>query len=277
MTHFLKPWLFLSSLSIALLVGGFWIADRQGLLLGFAIVLAMNSFIYFYGDVRLQKMFGGQHLVGQDSWQLEETVSKLAHQARIPAPRIILLPHRLPTTFSTGRNWARGTIFVTEGLMKTLTPDEVRAVLAFEIAKIKRLDTLTLGMSSSLTGALVALPEALDRLLLSSPLSKSNGSGHLMRSLTSWFTSLPIHLSVAASHYYAADALAAKLAGEPQALAQALWKLHSYAGSDVTDIPASAGHIFIVNPLHAGQSQRPFVVHPPVEKRIEKLVGYFPI
>ncbi len=95
--------------------------------------------------------------------------------------------------------------------------------------------------------------------------------------MSSWIASLPIHLSVAESHYYAADALGAKLTGSPQPLAQALWKLHSYAGSDTTAIPASTGHIFIVNPLHGGKVYKPFVVHPPVEKRIEKLVGYFPI
>ncbi|MGE3975282.1 MAG: M48 family metalloprotease [Bdellovibrionales bacterium] len=277
MSHLIKPWLFLSTLSITLLMGGFFLAERKGLLVGFAIVISINFLVYFYGDIRLRKIFGGQVLLGQDAWQLEETVTQLSHQARIPRPQIILLPHRLPTTFSTGRNWQRGTIYITEGLLKILTTEEVRAVLAFEIAKIKRLDTLTFGISSSLSGALMAFPIALDRWFLSSPLSRRNGAAFLLQSMTSWFASLPIHLSVASAHYYAADALGAKLTGEPQALAQALWKLHSYAGSDTADIPPSTGHIFIVNPLHSGQIYRPFVAHPPVEKRIEKLVGYFPI
>jgi heat shock protein HtpX len=71
--------------------------------------------------------------------------------------------------------------------------------------------------------------------------------------------------------------MAARLIGQPQSLAHALWKLHSFAGAEIFDIPASNALLFVVNPMPPKTFEKHFNVHPPVEKRIEKLVGYFPI
>ncbi len=276
MQHLLKPWFLLTALSLGLLVMGFSLGERQGLLVGFALVLLLNGTVYFYTDIRISNMMGGHELVGQDAWQLEETVSKLAHQARIPKPRLVILALSLPTTLSTGRNWQRGTIYISEGLLKILSPDELRAVLAYEVARIKRLDTLVTGIGSSLSSALLAGPRWMDMIIFN-PLFSRYGLKSPVQHLVGWMAAAPIRLILGRSNYYAADQMAARLIGQPQSLAHALWKLQSFAGAETLDIPASNSLLFVVNPMPHRHYEKHFNVHPPVEKRIEKLVGYFPI
>jgi len=277
MQHLLKPWFLLTAVSVFLLIAGFSLGERQGLLIGFALVMLLNLTVYYYTDLRIRNMLGGQELVGQDAWQLEEVVSRLAHAARIPKPRIVILDMKLPTTLSTGRNWNVGTIYISEGLLKVLTQDELRAVLAYEISRIKRLDTLAMGIGSSLSSALLAVPRWVDLIVFNPIFARWTEIRDPVQHLLGWLAALPIRMILSRSNYYAADQMAARLVGQPQPLAYALWKLHSYAGVEPLDLPASNALLFVVNPIPPKTFEKHFNVHPPVEKRIEKLVGYFPI
>ena len=256
---------------------GFSLGERQGLLIGFALVLLLNGAVYYWTDIRIRTLMGGQELVGQDAWNLEETVSKLAQQARIPKPKIVILPMRIPTTLSTGRNWHKGTIYISEGLLKVLSGEEIKAVLAYEISRIKRLDTLVMGIGSSLSSALLAIPRLIDFLIFNPIFAKRTDIKDPFQHLVGWIAAVPTRLILGRSNYYAADQMAARLIGQPQPLAHALWKLHSYAGAEFLGIPASNALLFVVNPMPPKTFEKHFNVHPPVEKRIERLVGYFPI
>ncbi|HEX4923375.1 MAG TPA: M48 family metalloprotease [Bdellovibrionales bacterium] len=269
MSNLARVWFLLTLSSFAILIAGFYLGERQGLLIAFGIVLVLNTGVYFLADLRVRNLFNGRPMLGQDPWGLGEMVEELAAKTRIPRPEVVVVPLKVPTALSTGRHWHHSTIFLSEGLLAQLTPQELKAVLAHEISKIKRLDTFAQSVSSTFAGGLLWLARRLDRLMF-----RRRAKFERMFEPVAL---LPVHLSIPRSSYYAADELASHLIGGPQLLAQVLWKLHSFAGTQPLEIPTSTAHLFIVDPLTSSPFHRYFQKHPPIERRIEKLVGYFPV
>src|SRR5690606_11926646 len=75
---------------------------------------------------------------------------------------------------------------------------------------------------------------------------------------------------------YEADKIGAQIAGDPQALATALDKLHRGAGridNEAAERNPSTAHMFIVNPLHARSVDSLFSTHPNVKNRIARLLA----
>jgi len=269
MANLTRVWMLLTIFSFSVLVMGFWLGERQGLLLAFALVLLLNTAVYFLADFRVRNLFEARPLQGQDPWGLNIALEELAKQTRIPKPELMVVTLSVPTAFSTGRHWNHATIFLSEGLLTTLDRHELKAVLAHEVSKIKRLDTFAQSVSSSLSGSLLWFARSTDRLIFA--------RNPRVEKFFAPFALLPVHMSVGKGNYFAADELASHLLGSPQVLANVLWKLHSYAGTQPLEIPRSTAHLFIVDPLTSSQFHRYFQKHPPIERRIEKLVGYFPI
>ena len=82
-----------------------------------------------------------------------------------------------------------------------------------------------------------------------------------------------IQLAVSRSREYAADASGAELTGNPYGLARALEKLHRDSSRRPLLAPAATAHLFIVQPLVPGGLASLFSTHPPVPKRVERLIG----
>ncbi|MEQ1879267.1 MAG: M48 family metalloprotease, partial [Bdellovibrionia bacterium] len=238
MSNLTRIWILLSLLSFSILIAGFEFGERRGLLIAFGLVLLLNTGTYLLADFRVRHLFAGKVMLGQDPWGLGEMVSEFSRKTRIPRPEVIVVPLKVPTALSTGRHWRSATIFVSEGLLKTLNQQELRAVIAHEISKIKRLDTFAQSVSSSLSGALSWLARRLDSVF--------SRRSHRFEKAFEPIALLPVHFSVGRSSYFKADELASHLIGGPHVLAQVLWKLHSYAGTEPLEIPRSTAHLFIV-------------------------------
>jgi heat shock protein HtpX len=81
-----------------------------------------------------------------------------------------------------------------------------------------------------------------------------------------------IQMAISRSREYDADAGGAAVSGKPEALASALVKLSKSASLRPMDANPSTAHLFIVNPLSGGAILTLFSTHPPLEKRIDKLM-----
>ena len=79
--------------------------------------------------------------------------------------------------------------------------------------------------------------------------------------------------SLGVFHQIGADAAGATFTGRPEGLARALEKLGSYSKRLPMQVSPNTAHMFIVNPLTAGNLVRLFSIHPPLEERIERLRG----
>lgn len=117
---------------------------------------------YFYLILSLGLMFL-QYLIGPKivEWsmrvkyidraeapKLHDMVEELARIARIPKPKVGLAQISIPNAFAFGRGLSDGRVCVTEGLMRLLNENELRAVLGHEISHLKNRDVLTITLLS---------------------------------------------------------------------------------------------------------------------------------
>ncbi|MFA7002294.1 MAG: zinc metalloprotease HtpX, partial [Candidatus Omnitrophota bacterium] len=146
---------------------------RMGILLAvlFAIVYAVISMVgaamgignfYFYlilslGIMWIQYMVGPsivewtmgvRYVTEQEEPELHTMVRDLAGQAGIPVPRIGISQTNLPNAFAFGRGASDGRVCVTQGILKLLDREELRAVLGHELSHLKNRDVLTITVLS---------------------------------------------------------------------------------------------------------------------------------
>jgi heat shock protein HtpX len=85
---------------------------------------------------------------------------------------------------------------------------------------------------------------------------------------------LLIQLAISRSREYEADSTGARITGNPQGLARALGKIDKWSKRIPMQASPSMAHMFIIQPLTAGELFSSwFSTHPPVHKRIERLIG----
>ena len=189
---------------------------------------------------------------------------------------------RTPTALTFGRSWRSSYLFVTEPLLTTLTREELRAVLALELAKIKRLDILPMTLATGLTGWDLWL----HKVRPTGPYAKPAGFfGKLKEALGRVFQKAPrlpaaqamVRFCVGSQAYFLCDQLAAEYVGGPEPVANVLWKLESYSLNEPLPSPHSLSHLFVVEPNVRFHSSPGFRSQPSVRHRIEHLVGHYPV
>ena len=83
-----------------------------------------------------------------------------------------------------------------------------------------------------------------------------------------------IQLAISRSREYEADATGAAITGNPQGLARALDKIDKWSKRIPLQVSPSMAHMFIIQPLSTGEVfSSLFSTHPPIRKRIERLIG----
>ncbi len=280
MSNVTKAWAFLAVMSLTLIVLGHAFGGREGLMLALVLVLGMNSYIYFYEDRRVVNLFEGRNLEGQDPWGIGEMSRRLSVKARISVPKIVILEKSAPQAAVVGRSLTNGTIILTEGLIRKLTVEELEAVIAYQVASIRTLNTLAFAVGSFLASAGLFVTGALDTFLRFLIVERKNHRTFVSQLFTrtaSPVISLILRGSIRPSFYLAADRLAATLIRDPRQLALALWKLDSFATTSPLMPPLSAAHVFIVSPLTITRWTRRYTTQPSTARRIQGLIGYYPI
>ena len=244
--------LFLSILLIFSLIG-FQIGQGSGLFWGGVIALCIISSLYFLSDYHSSNFFPGNKLEGSDPWGLIQITTLLSQKAKIPPPQIFVVPHKSLQAMSTGRSASRGKIFLTELLLEKLNQRDLKAVLSYHIANIKKQNTLAYNIASCLSA------------ILSSTI--------FLRPLA-W---LIFRFCVPPHSYFQTDKLASSYLREPKDLANTLWKLNSYTQTHPSKFYWWLNPLFTVSPLTEKSGSRYFTIQPCVEERIKKLTGRFPI
>lgn len=260
--------------------GGYVFFGRQGLLWAFTVIVFVNATIYFYGDQRILRYFNGRLLEGFDPWGVGYMVQRLAKKARIPTPKVYIINSTAPQAFAVGRNWHNGKILLTQGLLESLSSEELEAIIAYEIATIKQYDSLAFATSGLLVGALLAVTTSLDRALRWLFVIKQNNEnfrGNLITYLLAPFIAFVLRLHVSPKNYFAIDKMASRMVEKPEALAHAIWKMSSFRETRPLHVPVSTAHIFFINPLTAKGWSKYFCFQPNPKQRIKHIVGYYPI
>lgn len=271
-----KIFIVLALISFLLLLIGQNLGGRQGLLFAFLFAVGLNSFIYYFSDIRILNMFKDKPIEGNDTWQINVMLRELTQKAKLPMPKVYSTTLPCPTAITIGKSWSQSYIIVSDKLLEKLNKEELKAVLALELAKIKRQDTLAMGMLSIFTSFWLNTSQTLDSIFFFHWLFK----GKKLYFFT--YLGLPIlkgilHLTIHPATYYASDKFAAELLPNPKLLAEVIWRLESYASTIPLKVPLDTAHLFIVNPLPKDGVYKWLRVQPDYNLRIQRLVGHFPI
>lgn len=259
-------------------IGGL-LGGRAGMILAFFLAAAMNFFSYWFSDRIVLKMYHAQAVGPGKAPELYAIVRELSQRAGLPMPRVFVIPQEAPNAFATGRNPQNAVIAVTEGLLRLMDREELKGVLAHELAHVEDRDILIGSIAATLAGAVMILA---NMARWSAIFGMGGGDddegamgffGVILVSILAPIGALIIQSAVSRSREYLADSTGAQIAGHPEGLARALEKLGAYAKRIPMDANPSTAHMFIVNPLSGRSMMQLFSTHPPLEERIARLRG----
>ncbi len=272
-----KTGLLLSSLSILLLIVGELAGGVQGLTIAIIFALLMNVGSYFYSDKLVLKMYKAKEV--NKEHELYKMVDKLRKKAELPMPKVYVIPSATPNAFATGRNPKHSAVAATEGILKLLNHDELEGVMAHELAHVKNRDTLIATIAATIASviayvAMMARWAAIFGGFGGNDRRGGSGLELLVLAILTPIIATIIQLAISRSREYLADDGAAKISGNPKALADALRKISSGVAQHPmrsTENTRTTASLFIINPLKGGGFVSLFSTHPPVQKRIERL------
>jgi heat shock protein HtpX len=277
----LKTALLLTSLTLFLLFVGQYFGGRNGMLIALAIAVAMNFVSYFYSDKLALSMYRAQPATREQLPRVYSVVEQMTQRIGLPMPKIYVIPSESPNAFATGRNPAHASVAVTQGILNLLNDEELAGVLAHELGHVRNRDILTSSIAATLAGAITILAQTGRFAMIfgyggggSDRDRNGGGIAALFMLILAPIAATLIQLAVSRSREYEADATGAHMTGNPYALASALQKLDTYSKRLPMGATPSTAHLFIVQPLISGGGfANLFSTHPPIAKRIERLVG----
>ena len=240
---------------------GYLAAGDQGVVFGALFAAGALLFSAVPGETLFRDALGATPLSPFQAPGLHAMVAELSARAGLAAPpRLWLLPQRPLQAMAAGTAAQPG-IGVTRALVEALPPRELAAVLAHEISHIRDGDLFVLRLATVVATATRAMAQAGLIVALFAGLG-AIGAHPLLPVLliVSPLAADLLTLSLARSREFLADAGAAELTGDPEALASALARLERIQGDDFERLAARAPSWL-----------RWFRTHPTVAQRIAAL------
>ncbi|HLC07467.1 MAG TPA: zinc metalloprotease HtpX [Candidatus Babeliales bacterium] len=263
---------------LLLLVGGL-IGGVSGIQIALFLSVIMNFITFFFSDRIVLALYKAQPLDKTHYQWIYEIIEELSHKMQLPMPKLWLVTTPMANAFATGRSPKHASIAVTTGILSLLDAEELRGVLAHELAHIKNRDTLITTIAATVASAIGYLAYMLRHMALwgsvSSDRRKENPFALILVSILMPFAATLVQLAISRSREYAADDTGARCSHSPLALASALQKLENnvkYAHMNADDMQqTSTASLFIVHPFTAHSLSSLFATHPPISKRIARL------
>jgi heat shock protein HtpX len=264
--------------SLLMLIGGFF-GGYGGMQFAFLFALIINGITYFYSEKIVLHMYKAQKLDATQHNNIYNMVQELSQNMHIPMPKLWLVNSPMANAFATGRNPHHASIAVTSSIINILDEDELRAVLAHELAHIKNRDVLVGTIAATLATAIGYLANMLQYMAFWGSFSNSRKRGNpfamLIIAILMPIAATILQLALSRSREYLADETGAQCCKDPLALAAALKKLHDhtqhYPMNKNEKHKASTASLFIVHPFAGKSLSALFSTHPPVQERIARL------
>jgi heat shock protein HtpX len=275
-----KTTLLLGLMTVLIILIGRALGGQQGMVLAFFLAAVMNLGSYWFSDKIVLAMYRAQEISPQEHPEIHQMVSELAQQAGIPKPRVFVIEDDSPNAFATGRNPQHAVVAVTTGIMRILSRQELKGVLAHELGHVKNRDILIGSIAATMAGAIMILANMARWTAIfgggrgDSEEGRGSGGmlGLLVMTIVAPLAAMLIQMAISRSREYLADASGARFSGNPLGLAGALEKLQLASQRLPMENPNPAtAHMFIVNPLSGRSLLNLFSTHPPIEERIARL------
>jgi heat shock protein HtpX len=206
-------------------LGGAFLGNG-GLAIGFAIGLLFCGGSYWFSDTLAIRAARAKPVTREEAPELYEIVEDLARRDGVPVPKIYISPEPQPNAFATGRSPNHAAVAVTQGILKVLDKDELRAVLAHEMSHVKNRDILIGSVAAAVARAIMFV----SRIAMWGAIFGGGGDdrdggnifGLLALVILAPIAAMFLQMALSRSREYQADASGAHLIDDGEPLARAL-------------------------------------------------------
>ena len=267
----LRTTILLASLTGLLVVIGALIGGPQTALVFLGIGLVLNLGAYWFSDKLALAMSRAKPIEESEAPRLYQIVRELTTRADLPMPRLYMIPQDQPNAFATGRSPKHSAVAVTRGITRLLSEDELRGVLAHELAHVRHRDILITSVASAIGGAITYLGYMLLFFGGDDDESPLGLVASLALVILAPIAATIIQLAISRQREFSADATGAEICGNPESLASALLRLEEGAKAVPMQVNQAAEPLYIVKPFSGGGLASLFSTHPPIEERVRRL------
>jgi heat shock protein HtpX len=278
MKNTIKTYVLLAALGGLLVLIGGGLAGSQGATIGLLIGLVFVGGSYWFSDTIAIKAARAVPVTEQQMPQYYAIVRELTEKAGMPMPKLYMTPDQQPNAFATGRNPNHAAVAVTQGILDSLSWDELRGVLAHEISHVGNRDILIGSVAAAVAMGITFVA----RMAMWGAMfgggnrdRNENPIGLLAMAILAPMAAMLLQMALTRSREYEADRSGARLIGDGEPLARALEKIESAAKRIPMDVNPAQATAYIVNPLTGRKMQfgNLWRTHPPTEDRIARLRG----
>jgi heat shock protein HtpX len=248
------------------------------------IASAMILAQWYFSD-KIVLWSSGAKLVTRDQFpELHDLVERIVARNNLPKPKIAVINTRMPNAFATGKGPKSSVVAVTTGLMDTLDTEELEGVIAHELTHIRNRDVLVITLASLFSTVAWYLMQfgfygGLYSGYGGGGNRNNNSAGSMIIviavAMLTWVISFLVIRAISRYREYAADRGSAQMTGKPIKLANALMKITGAIKNIPTrDLRQEEGlnAFFIIPALSGSTIGNLFSTHPPIQKRVEKLM-----
>jgi heat shock protein HtpX len=215
---------------------------------------------------------------------LHRVVENVAIGAGLVAtPDVYLVDDPAPNAFASGLRPEKSFVGVTTGLLQKMPKRELEAVIAHEMAHVRNRDTYLMTMAAIFVGVIAFLGDLGFRALVYSGDRRGRGGWiaivlALIGFVLAPYAAFLLRLALSRRREYLADATAAEIINDPEAMALALRRLELDT-TTVGHADSSVAHLWVESPTDRLQATRRgqvvvaswFNTHPPLASRIAAL------
>ena len=247
----------------------------------YAVVIGAIAYVaiqYYSSGSQALSMAGARQIQKADNPRLYRIVENLAITTGLPMPKVYLVDDPAPNAFATGRDPEHAAVAATTGLLEIMDDAELEGVMAHEIAHVKNFDIRVTTIVFGLVAVVGLAADVLARMAFFGGMRRSTNGGNplmiiiaILAMILAPLLAAVIQAAVSRQREYLADATGALTTRHPEALASALEKLGQY-GRPLKKQQASMAHLWMADPIKPGVIDRMFQTHPPIGKRVERLL-----
>lgn len=243
-----------------------------------AIIATAMILAQWYFSDKIVLWSSGAKIVSKEEYpRLHEIVERLSTNNGLPKPKVAIVNSPVPNAFATGKSPKSSLVAVTTGILDLLDNDELEAIIGHELSHVRSRDVLVLTLSSVFsTVAWYLVRFGLFGGLQARNRNTAGTSAIVMLvAITTWVVSFLIIRAISRYREFSADRDGAIMTGKPDKLASALLKI----SSKIKVIPPKElenvqklNAFFIIPALSGSSIANLFSTHPPVEKRVQRLM-----
>ena len=275
----IKTYVLMAALGGFLVLIGGVLFKGAGAAIGLAIGLVFVGGSYWFSDRIAIAASRAKPVTESEAPALYRMIREVATAAQVPMPRVYMTPDVQPNAFATGRNPEHAAVAVTRGITELLTEDELRGVIAHEMAHVRNRDILIGSVAAAIAmGITFVARMAMWGAFLGGGDDDDGGGnilGLIFMMVLAPIAAMLLQMAISRSREFEADRTGAGFINDPEPLARALEKMQLAAKKIPMDVNPAQASMYIVNPLSGRRVQfaNLFTTHPPTEERIARLRG----